>query len=142
MTVTQPETRSDRRHALHVPGKYLSLTTYRRDGSPVSTPVWFVEEGGRLFVTTAADSYKAKRLRRNPACMVAPCTARGVPKGDAAPAEVEFLPEAEHDRVDELMAKKYRVDRILILPIYRLAMKLSGKPASERGGAYLAITST
>jgi hypothetical protein len=140
---TQQETQRLRRQTLNVPGKYLNLTTYKRDGSPVSTPVWFVEEGGRLFVTTAADSYKAKRLRRNPAAMVSPCTARGVPTGDAIPVLVEFLPDAEHDRIDRLMAEKYRVDRILILPIYRLVMKLRGKPVSEPGtGAYLAITPT
>jgi hypothetical protein len=142
MTVTREERELGRRQPLSVPGKYLSLTTYRRDGTPVSTPVWFVEEDGRLFVTTAADSYKAKRLRRNPAAMVAPCTARGVPKGDAIPVQVEFLPPDEHARVDRLMAEKYRVDRVLILPIYRLVMKLRGKPIDERSGAYLAITST
>ena len=142
MTVTREREELGRRQPLSVPGKYLSLTTYRRDGTPVSTPVWFVEEDGRLFVTTAADSYKAKRLRRNPAAMVAPCTARGVPKGEAIPVQVEFLPPDEHARVDRLMAEKYRVDRVLILPIYRLVMKLRGKPTDERSGAYLAITST
>ena len=74
--------------------------------------------------------------------MVAPCTARGVPKGDGIPVQVEFLPAYEHGRVDQLMAKKYRVDRVLILPIYRLVMKLRGKRTDERSGAYLAITST
>jgi PPOX class probable F420-dependent enzyme len=141
MTATRERTRPDR-PALRVPGKYLSLTTYRRDGSPVSNPVWFVESDGRLFVTTGADSYKAKRLRRNPACMVAPCTARGVPKGDASPAVVEFLPEEEHVRVDRLMAAKYRVDRILILPLYRLVQRLRGRRPDERGGVYLGITAT
>jgi uncharacterized protein len=138
MTVSQHETRPGW-PALNIPGKYLSLTTYRRDGTPVSTPVWFVEEDGRLFATTAADSYKARRLQRNPAAMVAPCSAGGKLKAEPIPAQVEFLPAAEHGRVDRLMAEKYRVDRILILPVYRLVMKLRGKPVS-RDGAYLAIT--
>jgi PPOX class probable F420-dependent enzyme len=112
------------------------------DGTPVSTPVWFVEEDGRLFVTTAADSYKAKRLRRNPGALVAPSTARGVPRGDAIPVQVEFLPPTAHARVDRPMAEKYRLDRVLILPIYRLVMMLRGKPTDERSAAYLAITST
>ena len=144
MTVTRPETRPVRASAaIDIPGKYLSLTTYRRDGSPVSTPVWFVEEGGRLFVTTGADSYKAKRLRRNPVAMVAPCSARGALKGDPIPVRVEFLPVAEQTRIDRLMAEKYRVDRILILPIYRLVTKLRRKPAGDaRTGVYLAITPT
>lgn len=141
MTVTRAE-RVGRRSRLSIPGKYLSLTTYRRDGTPVSTPVWFVEEDGRLFVTTASDSYKAKRLRRNPVAIVTRCTARGVPIGEAIPVQVEFLPPEEHARVDRLMAEKYRVDRVLILPIYRLVMKLRGKAVAERGGAYLAIEST
>ena len=74
--------------------------------------------------------------------MVAPCTARGVPKGDATPVHVEFLPPDEHARVDRLMAEKYHVDRVLILPIYRLVMKLRCKSTDERSGAYLAITAT
>lgn len=142
MTVTEAGTELGRQQPLSVRGKYLSLTTYRRDGTPVSTPVWFAEEDGRLFVITGAHSYKAKRLRRNPAAMVAPCTARGVPQGEAIPVEVEFLAPNEHARVDRLIAKKYRIDRVLILPIYRLVMKLRGKPVDGRGGAYLAITST
>jgi uncharacterized protein len=124
---------------LAIPGKYLSLTTYRRDGSPVSTPVWFVEDDGRLFVTTAADSYKARRLRENSAAMVAPCTARGVVKGDAIPVHVEFLPDAQHARVDHLMADKYRIDRIVILPLYRLVTRLRGKSPGGAETAYLAI---
>jgi len=143
MTVTQPETQPRPTTGTKIPGKYLSLTTYRRDGTPVSTPVWFVEEDGRLFVTTGAESYKAKRLRRNPVGMVAPCTARGVLKGEPIPVRVDFLPAAEHGRVDRLMAEKYRVDRILILPIYRLMLKLRGKASADaRTGAYLAITPT
>jgi hypothetical protein len=57
------------------------------------------------------------------------------------PAQVEFLPPEEHARVDRLMAEKYRIRRVLILPIYRLVMKLRGTPIDAHGGAYLAITS-
>src|SRR5215218_1336099 len=57
------------------PGKYLSLTSFRRDGTGVATPVWFVEAGGRLLVETDASSYKVRRIRRDPRVTVAPCTA-------------------------------------------------------------------
>ena len=129
------------RQPLSVPGKYMSLTTYRRDGTAVPTAVWFAEEDGRLFVITPADSYKAKRLRRNPVAMVAPCTARGTPRGDAIPAQVEFLPPDEYARIDRLMAEKYRVRRVVIMPIYRLVKKLRGTPIDAHGAAYLAISS-
>jgi PPOX class probable F420-dependent enzyme len=141
MTATPDDGEPTTRQPLHVPGKYMSLTTYRRDGTPVATAVWFVEEDGRLFVTTPADSYKAKRLRRNPAATVAPSDARGKPKGAPIPARVEFLPPEQYAHVDQLMAEKYRYRRLLIMPIYRLVMRLRGKPIDAHGGAYLAIAS-
>ena len=58
-------------------GKYLGLTTFKRDGRGVTTPVWFVPEDGRLLVETDADSYKVKRIRREPTVMVGLCSARG-----------------------------------------------------------------
>ena len=44
-------------------GKYIALTTFRRDGTPVSTPVWFVREGNALVVTTQGTSGKVRRIR-------------------------------------------------------------------------------
>src|SRR5687767_12495605 len=140
MTRTRDQGDPGGRTPLHVPGKYMSLTTYRRDGSAASTGVWFAEEDGRLFVITPAESWKAKRLRRNPAAALAPSAARGRPKGEAIPAHVEFLPPEEWDRVDRLMAEKYRIRRRLIMPVYRLVMKLRGRPIDAHGAAYLAIT--
>jgi len=136
-------TAADAARAIHMSGKYLSLTSYRRDGSAVATPVWFVADAGRLLVVTGAESGKVKRIRRDPRVTVAPCTGRGSLRGAPTPARADFLPESEHDRVDRLMAEKYRVDRVLVLPIYRLAMRLKGQGKAVTGpGAYLAITAT
>jgi PPOX class probable F420-dependent enzyme len=137
MAILEQET--PRRQRPQIGGKYLSLTSYRRDGSPVATPVWFVEDGERFYAITSSDSYKARRIRRNPEVAIAECTARGVLRGEPIPARAAFLPESEHPRIDRMMAEKYRIDRILILPIYRLVMKLTHKPY---GGdeAYLALT--
>jgi uncharacterized protein len=44
---------------LVIPGKYLSITSFRRDGTGVATPVWFIQEGGRLLVQTGASSGKS-----------------------------------------------------------------------------------
>ena len=57
--------------------KYLSLTTFRKSGKPVATPVWFVEKEGQICVWTQSNSGKMKRLRHNSKVMVAPCTMRG-----------------------------------------------------------------
>jgi len=66
--------------------KYCLLVTYRKDGRPVAQPVWPGFEDGRMYVWTEANAYKAKRLRNNPAALVAACTFRGKPL--AAPISV------------------------------------------------------
>ena len=100
-----------------IPGKYLSITSYRRDASGVSTPVWFATEGDRLLVMTDSRSGKVKRIRRNPYVTIAPCSARGNPKAKEMPAHAEVLPASEVDHVKRLMAHKYRFDLLFVRPI-------------------------
>ena len=57
--------------------KYLSLTSFRKSGVPVRTPVWFAEAEGKLYLFTNPKSGKAKRIRNNPRVLIAPCTMRG-----------------------------------------------------------------
>jgi len=64
--------------------KYLSLTTFRRDGTPVATPVWLAQHGEDLVVVTQSSSGKAKRLRHDSRVLLAPCDMRGRPTGDVA----------------------------------------------------------
>ena len=46
--------------------KYVSLVTFRKNGVPVYTPLWFAEQDGKLYVQTRNDSGKYKRIRNNP----------------------------------------------------------------------------
>ena len=100
-------------------GKYLSLTTFKRDGTGVATPVWFVAEAGRILVVTGAESHKARRIHHNPAVTVAECTARGRLRSSPVPAQAHILPYHQAPRAGQLMARKYWLDRIVILPVYR-----------------------
>jgi PPOX class probable F420-dependent enzyme len=123
-----------------ITGKYLSVTSFKRDGTGVATPVWFVADDGKLLVETDGDSFKARRIRRTPAVTVAPCTASGRLRGEPVPAEAAFLPESERERVERLMARKYRVDRVLILPVYRAVQRLRGKSPARGRPVILSIT--
>jgi uncharacterized protein len=57
--------------------QYMSLTTYRKSGKAVPTPVWFAQDGARLYVYTADNSGKVKRLRHTNEVEIAPCDAQG-----------------------------------------------------------------
>jgi PPOX class probable F420-dependent enzyme len=121
------------------PGKYLSVTSFRRDGSGKATPVWFVEEGGRLLVETDASSYKVRRIRRNPRVTVAPCTATGRLRGEPVTARAELLADAETGRAERLLARKYRIDLLVIKPIRTLQAALHPRRPREKP-VILAIT--
>lgn len=61
--------------------RYMSLATFRRSGAEVATPVWFAMSGGKLYVFTAGDSGKVKRLRHTSRARVAPSDGRGLVQG-------------------------------------------------------------
>ena len=122
-------------------GRYLSITSYKRDGRGVATPVWFVQRDGRLLVETDAASGKVKRIRRNPQVRVAACTASGRLRGEQVPAVAEFLPGSEIGAVEQLIADKYRFDMIIFRPLRFIQARLHlGRPRT--GPVILGITPT
>ena len=120
-------------------GRYLSITSYKRDGRGVATPVWFVQRDGRLLVETDATSGKVKRIRRNPQVRVAVCTASGRLLGQQVRAEAEILPDSETGAVERLIADKYRFDLIIFRPLRFIQARLHlGRPRTKP--AILGIT--
>ncbi|MCC5578581.1 PPOX class F420-dependent oxidoreductase [Microtetraspora sp. AC03309] len=87
--------------------QYVSVVTFRRDGTPVATPVWVTRDGDALVVWTANDSGKVKRIRRNPDVTVAPCDMRGKLRGEPVAARAEVLPPEQSDHVRRLVIEKY-----------------------------------
>jgi hypothetical protein len=94
--------------------RYASLTTFRKDGTPVATPIWVVRDGERLAVWTNAGTGKVKRIRRNPSVKIAACTVRGRLLGEPVEARARLLPDGETDRIMALIRKKYRIQGWLV----------------------------
>jgi len=88
--------------------RYLSLATFRKNGKKVATPVWFAEDGGKLWVFTAGESGKVKRLRNSSRAEVAPCSMRGELRGEWQPATARLVddPKAE-ERAYRALRRKY-----------------------------------
>jgi hypothetical protein len=104
---------------------YLNLESYRRDGRGVRTPLWFAEDGGALYTSTPAGSWKVKRIRRNPRVRIVPSTLSGNPLGEwvEATARLEEGPAAA--RTQELLIQKYGWQKKLINFFARLAGRKS-----------------
>jgi PPOX class probable F420-dependent enzyme len=85
--------------------RYISLTTFKRDGTPVSTPVWVVsDDGRRLLVWSAAKTWKVRRLRRDPRVLVAPSSFRGRERGERIQARAQVVPDPG---LNTLLRRKY-----------------------------------
>jgi len=99
------------------------LTTYRRDGTPVGTPVNIAVEGDRAFVRTFDRAWKAKRLRNNPLAEIAPSTLRGKPTGPAIRVRARLLSGDEASQAARALDSKYRILQSVMVP---LAHRLRG----------------
>lgn len=115
--------------------RYLLLTTYRRDGTPVDTPVWFVGRGRRLYVWTDARSGKVRRIRADARVTVAACTLRGRSTGPSVKGTATVLPPAAGSEVRRLLDRRYRMSR----PVYRAYLRLRRNGGLTGESVYLVI---
>jgi PPOX class probable F420-dependent enzyme len=92
------------------------LTTYRRNGTPVPTPVNLAVDGDRAFFRTYSKAGKTKRLKHNPRIELAPCTVRGRPTGPEVTATARLLegPECTHARA--VIARRHPVFQRFVIP--------------------------
>jgi PPOX class probable F420-dependent enzyme len=94
-------------------GRYTLVTTFRRDGTPVATPVWAALEQGRIYVRAERSSGKVKRLLRDPRALVAPCTTSGRPRGAPLSARGRVLEPREEFIAERALARRYGLGRVL-----------------------------
>ncbi|REH17937.1 hypothetical protein BCF44_14017 [Kutzneria buriramensis] len=97
-----------------VASKQISLTTYRKDGTPVPTPVWYVMDGDTMTVVTGATSAKVKRIRNNPRVDIAACDVRGnvKPRAEHVAGTAHLLDETQTSNARALLAKRYIASRV------------------------------
>ncbi|MFG2501759.1 PPOX class F420-dependent oxidoreductase [Streptomyces sp. NPDC048441] len=95
------------------------LTSHKKDGTGVGTPVSIVVEGDHAYVRTYATSWKAKRMRRNPQVEIAPSTLRGSPTGPEIKARVRLLDQGseENKHASKLMRRKHPVMHGVLVPL-------------------------
>ena len=115
--------------------RYIAFVSSRKNGTPVSTAVWVVPfEDGYAF-TTDPDSWKIKRILKNPTVTIQASNVRGRPKrGSVAFAgTAEVLDPDAVARVREAVRAKYRI-------MYRVLIERSDKKAAKKHGSATAGT--
>ncbi len=106
----------------HDDPRYIALTTYRRDGRPVTTPVWLLALDGTIYVFTASSTGKAKRVRATGRVRFAPCSMNGqrILGGWREGTARVVQDEALRDRVLAAMQRKYGWQLSVAMLVYRL----------------------
>jgi PPOX class probable F420-dependent enzyme len=106
--------------------RFVSLTTFRKSGERVSTPVWIARDGDVLIVTTPTDTGKVKRLRNDPRVELTPCSRMGKTADDAVPVPgvaAVIGDSASVERQSAIFAKKYRLEYHLFMVIEAIVAK-------------------
>ena len=98
------------------------LVTYKRDGTPVGTPVSIAVEGDRAFVRTWDTAWKYRRIRNNPEVEVSPSTPRGRPTGPPLRARARVLDDEESAHAERLLDRKHPILHGLLVPLVHRLM--------------------
>ncbi len=99
--------------------KYINIQTYKKNGQPISTPVWFIIKDNKIFFRTIHNSGKIKRIRNNNNVNFALCDIRGKIKGEW----FEGLAKIENDSDNKILSqinKKYGISSILMKIFYKI----------------------
>ena len=112
--------------------RYVNLSTFRKDGTEVRTPVWIAAAEGVPVVYTNATSWKVKRIRNNTQVRLAPCTARGDIRGDWVDATAQVVDgDAGRDRGIQAFIDKYGWQMRLALFVSRLSGRYADRVIIE-----------
>ena len=119
--------------------RYISLTTFRRDGTPVATIVWFVEHSHGLAVYTGTQSGKVKRLRHTANVTLAPCTIRGAITGPTLMGNARLVDDATQiAAIRAALAKKYGFQSWALTMLDRMRHLFTAE--KETAWAYIVIS--
>ena len=94
--------------------KYINLETYKKDGTPIRTPVWFVIDNDLIYIITRDSTGKVKRLKNNQNVRIVPCSFKGESKNGWIKGKAEKIAGEDADKVIELRKKKYGISARLI----------------------------
>jgi PPOX class probable F420-dependent enzyme len=118
--------------------QFIALTTFRKTGQAVTTPVWFAQSLGTIYVAVHTDTGKLKRLRRSGQVTIAPCTFSGKITGAVIAGKARILTEPEECTAAlTALAKKYSFMRPIFYFVINAQRLLQRKAKVE--DVYIAI---
>lgn len=110
-------------------GRHVAVVSYRRDGTPVATPVWFAVLDGEVVFRSLAHAHKVRRILHDPRVLVSSCSARGRPTGPPISGRARLLDAASAPAAEQALRGRYSLGR----RAYRTA-------TADADAVYVAVT--
>ena len=108
--------------------KYINLETYKKDGTPIRTPVWFVINNDLIYVITRDSTGKVRRLKNNQDVRIVPSSFKGEPKNDWVKGRAQKITGEEAEKAMKLRKKKYG-----------FSARLTGLFSSQKGNPIVCV---
>ena len=102
--------------------KYINLETYKKDGTPIRTPVWFMIDSEVIYIITREKTGKVKRLKNNQNIRIVPCSFNGESKNEWINGVAQKITGNNAERAIKLRKKKYGI-----------SARLAGLFSSQKG---------
>lgn len=115
--------------------KYVCLTTFRRNGTPVATPLWCAVDDGVVYAWTGDGTGKVKRIRNEPRVTVCASNGRGAPTGPVYAARARLLAGDEGRHAYQLLTARYRTAAL----VYGFGRLLKRLRRSGEGSVGIAV---
>ena len=120
--------------------KYMSLTTFRKSGEAVITPMWFAESRGTIYAETGVNAGKLKRIRQMERVTLAACTMSGKVTGSEFEGQARLVSEVQEMNVARVaLSKKYGLTRSVYYFLLNILSTMRRKPQTNL--VYIAIES-
>jgi PPOX class probable F420-dependent enzyme len=122
--------------------KYVSLTSYKKDGSAVALPIWLQGSGGTYDMMTEDGSYKVRRIRNNPLVQLQVCNMKGVVADGAVTfgGKAEIIEGPEAAAIKKKVRARYGVMGKLMTAPMKLIAKLKRQHAAPTVGIRITLT--
>ena len=87
--------------------KYINVESYKKNGEPKRTPVQSISDGSRVYFRTGPETWKVKRIKRNPHVRIVLSDRNGKPEGEWLNGDARILEGAEYSKAEALFRQEY-----------------------------------
>ena len=110
----------DKKISDFIDGQYINIETFKKDGSSVRTPVWYIIQDDLIFIRSDRNSWKVKRIRKNSHVKISKCNMFGKTNSELFDGTASIKEKTNQINMDEFFDKKYGIKNKILKLMYKI----------------------